>query len=109
MAGSSCLLFIAYLVGRIKPRNITMSPITRKSFLQRSGLFLAAYFAGPLATFRKKDPLLSFSALGCPDWTFPQIIGFAAQHGYQGIELRGILRQLDLSQCPEFSTADARK
>jgi len=50
-------------------------------------------------------PLLSFSTLGCPDWEFRQIVDFAAQNGYQGIEIRGIKRQLDLSQCAEFSNA----
>src|SRR3712207_7382128 len=29
-------------------------------------------------------------SLGCPDWDLPQIIRFAAQHKYDGIELRGI-------------------
>ena len=59
---------------------------------------------GSLAFVGKKNfPLLSFSTLGCPDWTFQQIIDFAVGHHYQGIEMRGILRQLDLTQCKEFS------
>jgi|SRR5450432_365687 len=49
---------------------------------------------------------LSFSTLGCPDWTFDQIISFADLNGYHGIELRGILRQMDLSLVPEFSTPE---
>ncbi len=33
---------------------------------------------------------LAFSTLGCPGWSFEQIIETAASCGYQGIELRGI-------------------
>jgi sugar phosphate isomerase/epimerase len=86
-----------------------MTPITRKEFLQSSALLLASLVAGSSFEFRKKDPLLSFSTLGCPDWTFQQITDFAVQHGYKGIEVRGIKRQLDLARCPEFSTEEARK
>ncbi|HVW63046.1 MAG TPA: sugar phosphate isomerase/epimerase family protein [Puia sp.] len=52
----------------------------------------------------KKLPPLSFSTLGCPDWTFPAIMDFAVKNGYTGIEVRGIQRQMDLTKCPEFST-----
>ncbi|MEO5685506.1 MAG: sugar phosphate isomerase/epimerase family protein [Chitinophagaceae bacterium] len=55
----------------------------------------------------KKNKLLAFSTLGCPDWSFTQIIDFAAAHGYQGIELRGILRQMDLAKVPELATLAA--
>ncbi|MBS1488714.1 MAG: sugar phosphate isomerase/epimerase [Bacteroidetes bacterium] len=48
-------------------------------------------------------PNLSFSTLGCPDWTFRQIVEFAVAHGYQGIEVRGILHELNLPVCSEFS------
>lgn len=86
-----------------------MAPITRKEFLQSSALLLASLAVGdPFASARKR-PLLSFSTLGCPDWTFEQITAFAAQQGYKGIEVRGLRRQMDLPLCPEFSTADARK
>ena len=55
---------------------------------------------------KRKSPLLSFSTLGCPDWNFRKIIDFAAEHQYNGIEFRGILRELDLTKCPEFSDAN---
>lgn len=58
---------------------------------------------------KDKDPLLSFSTLGCPDWSFDQIISFAGEQGYNGIELRGIQRELDLTRCKEFSSAAAKK
>ena len=52
-------------------------------------------------------PPLSFSTLGCPDWPYATILSFAAANHYQGIELRGIQRQLDLTKCPEFSSPAA--
>lgn len=52
----------------------------------------------------KKTPLLSFSTLGCPTWNFSKIVDFAAANGYQGIELRGIAGELDLTKCAEFSS-----
>jgi sugar phosphate isomerase/epimerase len=55
----------------------------------------------------RPQPLLSFSTLGCPDWTFSRILEFAANNHYDGIEFRGIQRQLDLPQCPEFNSAKA--
>jgi sugar phosphate isomerase/epimerase len=86
-----------------------MTLVTRKKFLQSSALLFATLVAGSAFDVRKKAPLLSFSTLGCPDWTFQQITSFAAQHGYKGLEIRGIQRQMDLTQCPEFKTAEARK
>lgn len=86
-----------------------MASITRKEFLQSSALLLASLAVGDAFALGKKSPLLSFSTLGCPDWSFEQITGFAAQHGYKGIEVRGLQRQMDLTKCPEFSTAERRK
>lgn len=86
-----------------------MSSISRKDFLQTSAVLLAALFTGSAFDVRKKQPLLAFSTLGCPDWSFQQIISFAVQHGYQGIEVRGLQRQMDLTQCPEFTTEENRK
>lgn len=48
---------------------------------------------------------LAFSTLGCPEWTFDQILDAAQRLGYDGIEFRGILDQLDLVNVPEFSPA----
>ncbi|MGZ5221768.1 MAG: sugar phosphate isomerase/epimerase family protein [Chitinophagaceae bacterium] len=86
-----------------------MSYSTRKEFLQTSALLLATVLAGDFVDLKKKKALLSFSTLGCPDWTFQQITDFAVQHGYKGIEVRGLQRQMDLTKCPEFSTEQSRK
>jgi sugar phosphate isomerase/epimerase len=76
----------------------------RREFMQSSALLLATAMAGSAFATKGKKTLLSFSTLGCPDWTFAQIVDFAVQQGYGGIEVRGILRQLDLTKCDEFSS-----
>jgi len=92
------------------------SPYDRRHFLKAAAALLplsalAGMPAGrdiplaapdaPLAAL----PPLSFSTLGCPDWTFDRILDFARENGYSGIEIRGIQRQLDLSQSPHFNNA----
>ncbi len=76
---------------------------TRREFIQSSAALLAATLSSSAFAFLKNTPLLSFSTLGCPDWTFQQIVDFASQYNFQGIEVRGIQRQIDLSKCKEFS------
>lgn len=82
-----------------------MKPIYRRKFLEQSTLLLSGAFIGMSFTEKKKKPLLSFSTLGCPGWTFQQIVDFAAANHYDGIEMRGILKQLDLPTCEEFKNA----
>ena len=48
---------------------------------------------------------LAFSTLGCPEWTFDEILEAAQRFGYDGIEFRGVLTQVDLVNVPEFSPA----
>jgi len=45
---------------------------------------------------------LSFSTLGCPNWSFDEIVLRASQYGYDGVAFRGIGGQLDLTKVPEF-------
>ena len=85
-----------------------MKLTTRKEFLQASAVILAGTFGGLSFNFEKNKPLLAFSTLGCPDWDFKRITAFAAQHNYSGIELRGLLREMDLTKCKEFNTAENR-
>lgn len=75
---------------------------SRRHFLQSSAVLLAGAATG-FSGKKKTEPLLSFSTLGCPDWTFDQIISFAKAHGYTGIEVRGIMREMDSTKCKEFS------
>ena len=86
-----------------------MSTVTRKQFLQTTTLAFAALALGSSFNTKSKNVLLSFSSLGCPDWTLQQIVDFAVQHGYKGIEVRGLQRQMDLTKCPEFATETARR
>jgi sugar phosphate isomerase/epimerase len=46
---------------------------------------------------------ISFSTLGCPDWTLPQAVDLAVRAGYQGIELRFIEGEDSLWKLPTFS------
>lgn len=85
-----------------------MNDVTRKEFIKTSSILFATLVAGCAFDLKKPAPLLSFSTLGCPDWTFDQIVSFAVRHGYTGIEVRGLQRQMDLTKCPEFSTEKAR-
>lgn len=46
---------------------------------------------------------LSFSTLGCPDWTFSDIFAVAADLRYDGIEIRGIADQIYAPKIGVFS------
>jgi sugar phosphate isomerase/epimerase len=85
-----------------------MKHSTRREFLQTSAVLLTTALAGASFDIKKNKPLLSFSTLGCPDWSFQKITDFALQHGYNGIEMRGILREMDLTKCNEFSNDQNR-
>src|SRR5882672_1355265 len=86
-----------------------MPSYNRKEFLQTSAILAAGSMIPSLLHPSAPDLKLSFSTLGCPDWTFAQAVDFAAAHGYQGIELRGILRELDLTKRTEFIDDEHRK
>jgi sugar phosphate isomerase/epimerase len=45
---------------------------------------------------------LSFTTLGCPDWTLRQIAENAAHMGYDGVDFRGLLDEIDITRRPEF-------
>ena len=47
---------------------------------------------------------LAFTTLGCPNWNLDQIIGRSLEYGYDGIDFRGYLKTLDVTEAPEFST-----
>lgn len=83
-----------------------MHYINRREFLQTSAVLIGASVLLPSFGSPKKDWPLSFSTLGCPDWSFPQIVSFAAAHGYKGIEVRGLQRQMNLPVSPVFNSAE---
>lgn len=77
---------------------------SRRNFIKSSAVATAGLLALPAFAGNKSLPPLSFSSLGCPGWSFDEIVLFAAAHGYKGIELRGIQKELDLTKTPAFST-----
>ena len=48
---------------------------------------------------------LGVSTLGCPDWTLDEILTRLPGYGYEGVELRGLGPDLDLTKSPAFDTA----
>lgn len=73
---------------------------TRREFVTTMALAgIGARFAGAETP---RAPL-AFSTLGCPKWTWPQILDFAEQHGFAAIELRGMLGEMNLPARPEFA------
>jgi len=83
-----------------------METIGRRHFLKTtaalSGLTtLSGFMPG------KAKPKLSFSTLGCPDWSWEQINHFASVNGYAGIEIRGVQRELNLPQSRLFRSREA--
>lgn len=46
---------------------------------------------------------LSFSTLGCPDWSFRDISSIASDLGYDGIEIRGIADEIYAPKIAAFS------
>jgi sugar phosphate isomerase/epimerase len=80
--------------------------LSRKKFIA-SLPFIAALPEISRSVYSQMPKKLSFSTLGCPDWSFDKIIDFARDNHYTGIEVRGILREMDLTKVPEFSSPDA--
>jgi sugar phosphate isomerase/epimerase len=73
---------------------------TRREFV--STMALAALGARYVRAATARLPL-AFSTLGCPGWTWPQILDFAEQHGFAAVELRGLLGDMNLPARPEFA------
>ncbi|RYG00470.1 MAG: sugar phosphate isomerase/epimerase [Chitinophagaceae bacterium] len=80
-----------------------MRKINRRQFIQQSSIISAALTSG---NFFQAKPKFSFSTLGCPDWTFEKILDFATTNNFNGIEIRGILRETDINKIPAFSPSN---
>lgn len=46
---------------------------------------------------------IAFSTLGCPDWSFSEIFATAKDLGYDGVEIRGVKKELFAPDIPEFT------
>lgn len=78
-----------------------MSHVGRRHFLATLGAGLAA--PAILRARGQKGRLpISFSTLGCPDWTWKTILAEADRLGYAGIEIRGLEGEMDLPRWPGF-------
>ena len=78
-----------------------MSSVGRRLFLFSLGAGLAAP-AIVRARGQKARLPISFSTLGCPDWTWKQVLAQADGLGYGGIEIRGLEGEMDLTKWPGF-------
>jgi sugar phosphate isomerase/epimerase len=88
-----------------------MSTISRRHFIGSAiGLALVGTSAAEsLALAKKRKPLLAYSTLGSPKWSYDTILEYASKNGYKGIEIRGILDEMDLPKCPEFNSPERVK
>jgi sugar phosphate isomerase/epimerase len=75
--------------------------VDRRSFLSALGLSLGAPAILRAAGTKRRYPI-AFSTLGCPAWTWGQIVENADRLGYAALELRGINGEMDLPKVPEF-------
>lgn len=51
---------------------------------------------------------LCFSTLGCPEWSFADIVSTAKDLGYDGIEVRGVKNELHAPRIKEFTENSAQ-
>lgn len=78
-----------------------MSRLARRAFLTTLGAGLAAPALLRAQTRSKRYPI-AFSTLGCPAWSWKQILDAAGRHGYMALELRGVAGEMDLPKVPEL-------
>ena len=50
---------------------------------------------------------LGVTTLGCPSWTLDEILTRLPGYGFEGVELRGLGPDLDMTKAPAFSTPNA--
>ena len=48
---------------------------------------------------------ICFSTIGCPEWSFAEMISHGTAAGYDGVEIRLVERETDLLSVPEFTAA----
>lgn len=52
---------------------------------------------------------ISFSTLGCPGWTWNEIVATASDLGYDGVEVRGVGKDISVPSVPAFSDENLEK
>ncbi|MFN7279775.1 MAG: sugar phosphate isomerase/epimerase family protein [bacterium] len=78
----------------------------RRAFLGLTAGLLGTGMIAHALPGKKQKMQLAFSSIGCPDWPLDKMVKFAREKGYQGIELRGLLRELDLPRSSDFNGPD---
>jgi sugar phosphate isomerase/epimerase len=79
---------------------------SRREFLHSSALTLLAACASiPRAGPARVRPALGFSTLGCPQWSWQEILDFAVRHDFAALELRGLQEAVDITQHPDLAPA----
>ena len=78
---------------------------SRREFLQSSAFALlgAACASAPRVTSANGRLPLGFSTLGCPQWSWNQILDFAHQQNFAALELRGLEDKVDITQHPDLA------
>jgi sugar phosphate isomerase/epimerase len=78
----------------------------RREFLKQVSSAAVASLAIPrlLNAEQPSRVPMAFSTLGCPAWEWQKILGFAHDHGFKAIELRGLQGSMDLPANPLFAT-----
>ena len=52
---------------------------------------------------------ISFSTVGCPEWSWNDIFSMAKDLGYQGIEIRGLGNELRVANAKPFTESELPK
>lgn len=52
------------------------------------------------------DPRLAFSTLGCPDWSWNEVLARGQEYGFQGVELRMLAGEVNLLKITEFQPGE---
>ena len=47
---------------------------------------------------------IGFTTLGCPSWDLDTVIRRAREYGFDGVDFRGLLSEIDVTLLPEFTT-----
>ncbi len=51
---------------------------------------------------------ISMMTLGCPNWDLDTICQKGQEYGFDGVDFRGLLAEIDITRLPEFTTAVAQ-
>ena len=54
---------------------------------------------------------IAFMTLGCPNWNLSTICAKGREYGFDGVDFRGYLNEIDITKVPLFTTqaADTRR